>query len=369
MATPATTFEPGHFLNRELSWLEFNQRVLDEALDPDTPLLERVKFFCIVSSNLDEFFEVRVAGLKQQIESDVVERTMDGLTATEVFRKVVKRVRRMVEQQYNCWRNELMPALAANGIRILEIAELGKADLAWVEDYYLTQVRPVLTPLAIDPAHPFPQLLNKSLNLIVRLEMPRGPETAHKHMAVVQIPGILPRLVKLPRADTRQDYIYLSRLIGHHLADLFPGTKILGYWPFRVTRNSELYFDDEESANLLKAVENELHNRRKGDAVRLEIDHECPQFIREVLLRTLRLSEDDLYLIDGPVNPVRLMTLYEGDHSPELRDTPFVAPLAAAMRDQTDIFAVIRERDILLHHPYENFDTVVEFLTQAASDP
>ena len=274
----------------------------------------------------------------------------------------------MVEQQYACWREELLPALAANGIRLLELAELDPADLAWLEDYYRTQVRPVLTPLAIDPAHPFPQLLNKSLNLIVRLEMARNREVL-KHMAVVQIPRILPRMVKLPRADARQDYVYLGRLIGHYLADLFPGTKLLGYWPFRVTRNSELYIDEEETANLLKAVENELHNRRKGDAVRLEIDHECPQFVRDALLKTLRLTEDDLYLIDGPLNPTRLMALSEGDHSPELRDPPFVAPVAAQLRERPDLFAAIRERDILLHHPYENFDSVVEFLEQAASDP
>ena len=192
------SFGPAHFINRELSWLEFNHRVLEEALDPQNPLLERVKFFCIVSSNLDEFFEVRVAGLKQQIESEVVERTMDGLTGTETLRAIVKRVRRMVEQQYACWRDELVPALAANGIRLLELAELEPSDLAWVEDYYHTQVRPVLTPLAIDPAHPFPQLLNKTLNLIVRLEMTRDRE-AHKHMAVVQIPRNLPRVVKLLR--------------------------------------------------------------------------------------------------------------------------------------------------------------------------
>ena len=183
----------------------------------------------------------------------------------------------------------------------------------------------MLTPLAIDPAHPFPQLLNKSLNLIVRLEMARHREVL-KHMAVVQIPRILPRLVKLPRADGRQDYVYLDRLIGHYLADLFPGTKLLGYWPFRVTRNSELYIDEEETANLLKAVENELHNRRKGDAVRLEIDHHCPPSVREPLLKTLRLGAEDLYLIDGPLNPTRLMALIEGDHSPELREAPFVAP-------------------------------------------
>jgi polyphosphate kinase len=364
----AMTFGPAHFINRELSWLEFNHRVLEEALDPQNPLLERVKFFCIVSSNLDEFFEVRVAGIKQQIESEVVERTMDGLTATETFRAVVKRVRRMVEQQYACWREELMPALAANGIRLLEVPELEASDLAWVEEYYHTQVRPVLTPLAIDPAHPFPQLLNKSLNLIVRLEMPRNKEVL-KHMAVVQIPRILPRMVKLPRADARQDYVYLDSMIAHYLADLFPGTTLLGYWPFRVTRNSELYIDEEETANLLKAVENELHNRRKGDAVRLETDHQCPAFVREPLLKTLRLGEEDLYLINGPLSPTRLMALCEGDHSPELRDPPFVAPVAASLRERPDLFAAIRARDILLHHPYENFNSVVEFLELAASDP
>jgi polyphosphate kinase len=359
---------PAVFINRELSWLEFNQRVLDEALDQRNPLLERVKFFCIVSSNLDEFFEVRVAGLKQQIESEMVERSIDGSTASETFRAIVKRVRVMVQEQYRCWQDQLLPQLAAHGMRILDMPELSLADLTWVQQYYLSQVRPVLTPLAIDPAHPFPQLLNKSLNLIVRLEMQSNREN-HKHMAVVQIPRILPRMVKLPRDDGQQDYLYLSRLIGHHLADLFPGTKLLGYWPFRVTRNSELYIDEEETANLLKAVENELHNRRKGDAVRLEIDAGCPVFIRDALLRTLRLSEDDLYPIDGPLNPTRLMALYEGDHSPELREAPFVAPTAAGLRDRPDLFAAIRERDILLHHPYESFNGVVGFLEQAAADP
>jgi polyphosphate kinase len=359
---------PARFINRELSWLEFNQRVLDEALDPENPLLERVKFFCIVSSNLDEFFEVRVAGLKQQIESDVVERSADGLTASEEFRAITHRVRQMVQDQYACWREQLMPALAKNGIRILDVKELAPSDLEWVEQYYRAEVRPVLTPLAIDPAHPFPQLLNKSLNLIVRLEMPKGQELL-KHLAVVQIPRILPRMVRLPSKNGRLDFVYLGKLIGHLLGDLFPGTKILGYWAFRVTRNSELYIDEEETANLLKAVENELHNRRKGDAVRLEVEHDCPEFIREALLKTLRLTEEDLHLVNGPLNPTRLMALYQGDHSPELRDPPFVAPLPAQLRDRPDIFAAIRERDILLHHPYENFSSMVSFLEQAATDP
>ena len=360
--------KPQNLINRELSWLEFNQRVLDEALDPQNPLLERLKFFCIVSSNLDEFFEVRVAAIKQRIESEVSDASPDGLTPTKGFKAIVQRVRRMVREQYNYWRDGLMPALAAKGIRILEERDLGATDREWLKNYYQSQVRPVLTPLAIDPAHPFPQLLNKSLNLIIRLEMSKGVEQL-KHLAVVQIPRILPRLVKLPRSDARQDFVYLEDLIGQNLADLFPGTKLVGYWAFRVTRNSELYIDEEETANLLHAVENELHNRRKGDAVRLEIESDCTPPIREALLKTLRLTEDDLYLIEGPLAPTRLMTLYQGDHLPELRDPPFVAPVAASLRDKPDIFAAIRERDILLHHPYENFSSVVDLLEQAASDP
>jgi len=364
----APAFGPAHFLNRELSWLDFNQRVMDEALDPRNPLLERVKFLSIASSNLDEFFEVRVAGIKQQIESEVVERNLDGLTASETLLAINKRVRHMVDQQYACWREQLLPALAQNGIRFLNFDDLAGDDLIWVENYYRTEVRPVLTPLAIDPAHPFPQLVNKSLNMIVQLEMAVAGQPL-RHLAVVQVPRVLPRLVKLPREDLRQDYLFLGHLIGHFLADIFPGTKILGYWQLRVTRNSELYIDEEEVGNLLKAVENELHNRRRGDAVRLEIESTCPPEIRHALLGTFRLDQDDLYLIEGPLNPIRLMGIYEGDHSPELRDPPFVGPIAAPLRDQPDLFAVIRERDILLHHPYENFDSVVSFLEQAAEDP
>jgi polyphosphate kinase len=205
---------------------------------------------------------------------------------------------------------------------------------------------------------------------MVRLEMPPrdGNGLPLKHLAVVQCPSILPRLIQLPRDDGRRDYVFLSHLIGRFIGDLFPGTTILGCWPFRVTRNSELYIDEEDSNNLLKAVETELHNRRKGDAVRLEIDHRCPEKIREALLKTFRLTEDDLYLVNGPLNPTRLMMLYQGDHSPELRDPPFVAPVARALRGRDDVFAAIRERDVLLHHPYEHFNSVVDFLERAAQD-
>ncbi|HEU5071936.1 MAG TPA: polyphosphate kinase 1 [Verrucomicrobiae bacterium] len=368
MSKQETNVPPEHFLNRELSWLEFNQRVLDEALNPATPLLERVKFFCITSSNLDEFFEVRVAGLKQQIESDVVERTVDGRTASETFRAVARRALAMVAQQYECWNEELAPALLRNGIRFLKMPELRAEDLDWVGRFYRTEVLPVLTPLGLDPAHPFPQLLNKSLNIVLELET-RRVDRAEKRLAVVQLPRLLPRLIKLPREDGRQDYVFLGQIIKHHLPELFPGTRILGSWMFRVTRNSELYIDEEEIANLLKAVENELHNRRKGDAVRLEIEQGCPGELTSALLRRLRLTDDDLYVVNGPVNPTGLMQICQGDHSPELRDPPFVAPVAPALRGKADVFAAIRERDILLHHPYETFSTVVEFLDKAAQDP
>jgi len=362
------TLSPAHFLSRELSWLEFNQRVLDEALDPTNPLLERVKFFTITSSNLDEFFEVRVAGLKQQIESDVVERSNDGKTASETLRAIRKRLRGMIEQQYKCWREELVPALAKNGIELIDYEHLDESDRNWVEQYYRANVRPVLTPLGIDPSHPFPQLLNKSLNIVVQLDIEREGET-ERRLAVVQVPRVLPRLVRLPREDDKPDFIYLGNLVGHYLADLFPGTKILGFWHFRVTRNSELYIDEEDIGNLLKAVENELHNRRKGAAVRLEVEGGCPAEIYQYLLETLDLTEEDLYIVDGPLNPVRLMAIYAGDHSPELRDKPFVAPTAPAFRGTNDLFTVIRQRDVLVHHPYESFGSVVDFLEQAASDP
>jgi polyphosphate kinase len=357
------------FLNRELSWLEFNRRVLAEAADPKVPLLERVKFFSIFSSNLDEFFEVRVAGIKQQIESDVVDRSMDGLTASERFQAIEKRVHELVDEQYKCWREQLLPDLTRHGIRFLNPSSWSEADQKWLKMYYLAQVRPVLTPLAIDPAHPFPQLLNKSLNMIVQLEMLQAGRSI-QHLAVVQVPRVLPRLVRLPRDNgSGADFVFMGQIIGHFLADLFPGTNILGYCHFRVTRNSELYIDEEDVENLLKAVENELHNRRKGDAVRLEVDHTCPPEIRKALLGTLRLDEEDLYLIDGPLNPTRLMAIYHGDHSPELRDPPFIPPVAAALKGQRDMFAAIAESDILLHHPYESFNSVVDFLEQAADDP
>jgi len=368
MQQPVTSFQPAHFINRELSWLEFNQRVLHEACDPANPLLERLKFFCISSSNLDEFFEVRVAGLKEEVESKSATRGLDGSTAAETLRAVHARIGRMVQEQQACWREELVPALAAHGISFVSMADLGPADLRDLEDFFRARALPVLTPLAIDPVHPFPQLLNKSLNLILQVEMKTGAETL-RHLAVVQVPRGLPPVVQLTREQPRQDFVFLGDLIGYFLKDLFPGTRILGHWHFRVTRNSELYLDEHDAGSLRKAVENELHNRRKGDAVRLEIDHDCPESIRQALIATLRLTPEDVTLVDGPLYPARLMALYEGERFRDLRDPPFVAPPPAALRGQNDLFAAIRRHDILLHHPYESFDSVIEFLEQSARDP
>ena len=261
------------------------------------------------------------------------------------------------------------PQLARHGIRFLRFAELSKADRGWVEHFYRAQIRPVLTPLGLDPAHPFPQLLNKSLNTIVQLEMTASGKLQQR-LAVVQVPRVLPRLVQLPHPGSKQQqYLFLGDVIGHYLADLFPGTKILGYWNFRVTRNTELYANEEEADSLLKAVESELQSRRRGDAVRLEVEQGCAPEIRAMLLENLGLKNEDLFVINGPVNPIRLMAVAEGDHSPDLREPPLVAPPPAALREETDFFGVIRHGDILLHHPYENFGSVVDFLKQAAADP
>jgi polyphosphate kinase len=356
------------FLNRELSWLEFNQRVLEEAQDPGVPLLERVKFLGITHSNLDEFFEVRVAGLKQQVETDSAEVGPDGMSPARCLRAVSRRVRTMMGDAGRCWSEQLQPALEAAGFRFLRPETLDEADRLWLDGYFREKVHPVLTPLAVDPSHPFPQLLNKSLNLITRIRIGSGRDETRR-LAIVQVPRVLRALIRLPRPDGERDHVFLSDLIGMHLAELFAGTEPVGHWLFRVTRNSELYIDEEEVSNLLKAVEAELHNRRKGEAVRLEISAGCPEDIREELVGTLGLESQDVYEVEALLAPGRLLGMLEGELPRELLDPHFIAPVAAAARGRRDLFEAIREGDMLLHHPFETFDTVVRFLQQAAEDP
>src|SRR5437660_7411268 len=281
--------DPRNFINRELSWLEFNRRVLEEAQDPTQPLIERVKFLSIFSSNLDEFFEIRVAGIKQQIESETSEIGPDGLSPSETFNAIQRLVHELVATQYDLWNKELMPALAKNGIRLHDVAQLTGKRAAWAKRYFQEEVFPMLTPLAVDASHPFPQLLNKSHNLLVRARAHQGGESL---LAIVQVPRVVPRLILMPRAksdDEPWDYIYLASLIKHYIAELFPGLILDGVHAFRVTRNSDLYIDEEEAENLLRTIEQELRRSSRGNAVRLEVETDCPADFRDLLLAFLDL--------------------------------------------------------------------------------
>ena len=346
--------------------MEFNGRVLEEAADERAPLLERVKFWSIFSSNLDEFFEVRVAGVKQQMEGRVAERGEDGLTPRQTFLAIQERTRELVEAQYRVWRRDLEPALGRAGVQIVEPDALTESELRWMETFYKEQVRPALTPLSVDPSHPFPELGNKSLYLVVRLSL----ETDARRLAVVQVPGGWPALAEVPSesAEPRR-FVFFSRMIGRFLGDLFPGTVLHGCWEFRLTRNSDLYIDEEEVENLLHAVETQLQQRRRGGGVRLETEASCPQDIQRELLKNCGLTDADLYVVDGPVNPQRVMSVYGDPNLSHLRDEPMPSPVRVEFQKQRDAFAAIRAGDILLHHPYDSFESVIGFLEQAASDP
>ncbi|MDD5260664.1 MAG: polyphosphate kinase 1 [Methylacidiphilales bacterium] len=361
-------YAPEHFLNRELNWLEFNQRVLEESQDPGNPLLERVKFLCIASSNLDEFFEIRVAGIKQQIENKSSDAGPDGLNAVDAFSSIHQRVSRMVRDQYLLWKEELLPDLAKNDIHFHNLQELTASEKKWIEEYFISEIYPVLTPLAIDPSHPFPQLLNKSLNIIVMLEKPdMEGETRH---AIVQVPRVLNRLISLPpRSEKSRDFIFLSAVIEGFAQSLFPGVNVLGAYAFRVTRNSDLYIDEEEAQNLLRSIEEELRKRNRGNAVRLELEKKCPPVVQSFLLQKFKLQQEDLYLVDEPLNLLRLMPLTESEGLAGLKYKPFTPAIAPLLQSETDIFEIIRHQDVLLHHPYHNFSSIVEFLETAAADP
>ncbi len=369
-AVPARPFSaPENFINRELSWLEFNRRVLEEAQDATQPLIERVKFLTIFSSNLDEFFEIRVAGIKQQIESETSEVGADGLSPTETFNRIEKVVRELVATQYALWKDELMPALAEKGIRVLEVAELNAKRAAWARKFFQEEVFPMLTPLAVDASHPFPQLLNKSHNLLVRARTKRGGEPMH---AIVQVPRVLPRLILMPRGKGEiepWEYIYLASLIKHHIAELFPGLILDGVHAFRVTRNSDLYIDEEEAENLLRTIEQELRRSSRGDAVRLEVEADCPKDFLGLLLEFFDLSEADAYKLDGPLSMTHLMPLVTNDAFANLKDRPFQPTRDPALPKHADFFEVLRRQDVLLHHPYDSFDPIVELIEAAAEDP
>jgi polyphosphate kinase len=365
---PADGASKAAYFNRELSWLSFDRRVLEQAQSSRHPLLERVRFLAIVSSNLDEFFEIRVAGLMQQMDSGVTEPGPDGLAPQEQLRRIHSVVASLIEDQYRCWQGSLVPALAAQGIEFRSARDLSTSELNWVRAYFREQVHPVLTPLAVDQSHPFPQLGNKTLNVVVALDDPETPEV-ERLIAILPVPRILPRLVPIaPSRTGPQRFIFLSEIIKLCAGELFPGYRLISAHAFRITRNSDLYIDEEEAENLLKKIEEELRNLRRNEAVRLEIEEGVDDTIFNTLCNHLRLSHEYVFRFNGPLNLLRLQSLADIDR-PDLKYPPFDPVNASPLRDPSRIFAVLREQDVMLHHPYDAFTPVVNFVEEAARDP
>jgi polyphosphate kinase len=360
------------FFNRELSWVAFNERVLQEAADTSLPLYERLKFLAIVSSNFDEFFMIRVAGLKQQILGKVVEAPADGMNPAEQLRAIHERVHRIVEEQDRIWQDEVRPALAAQGVSQVEPSQFSPEQREFARKYFRERVLPALTPLAVDTGHPFPHLKNKSLNIAVILvkQVPRRRPKLHREtlLAVVQVPAVLGRLVKLP-SQAGVSFVLLGDLIAANVADLFPGYQVKTTVRFRVTRNSDLLVDEEESEDLLSTMQEELRRRELGDAVRLELREEATDETLEMLRQALKLEAQDVYKTRSPLQFGDLMQLQPLDSRPELRVEPLSPVVPPSLRDADSVLDVIGKKDILLHHPYESFDPVVRFIAEAAEDP
>jgi polyphosphate kinase len=358
--------DPALYINREGSWLAFNRRVLEEANDEHNPLLERVKFLAISASNLDEFFEVRVAGLLQRIEEGFVDHGPDALTAQQERELISRETHEFVNEQYDCWNQKLLPLLEKENIRVRELKDLDAEQLEFIDAYCEKEVDPLLTPVTVDPAHPFPRVLNKALCIALLLRRKR--RATGTYMGVITVPRVLPRLVRLP-SKTGIDYIFLADLLQHHAASMYLGYDIISAASFRVTRNSNLYLEEEEARNLLESVRTELHKRRRGDAVRLEIDAGVHTEIARRLQQTFELEDWQVFYTQGPVNLSRLFNFYELTERPNLKFKSFVARELRLPAASNSIFAELRKRDILLHHPYDSFDAVVDFIKTAASDP
>ena len=359
---------PQNFINRELSSLEFNQRVLAQSLDPRVPLLERLRFLCISSSNLDEFFEIRVAGLKQLLELGSAQLGPDAMAIPEQLIAIHQRATRLVQDQYACLNDVLLPALSETRIDLLDEVDWDQPTRQWVEQYFLREVIPVLSPLGLDPARPFPRIQNKSLNFIVRLSG-KDAYGRDSDLAIVQAPRSLPRIVPLPDEGNRRRLVALSTLVVAFVAHLFEGVQVLGCYQFRLTRNSDLFVDDEEVDDLRRALEGELAQRRYGAAVRLETSANCPEDMVDFLLHEFALTRHDCYQVPGPVNLNRFSAIYDLAQRTDLKYQTFTPGLPPRLVGATDLFAVIRQRDVLLHHPYRSFGPVMDFLRQAATDP
>jgi polyphosphate kinase len=357
---------PAYFINREASWLEFNRRVLEEAEDRNNPLLERLKFLSITASNLDEFYEVRVAALLQQIEDGYNEAGPDGLTLVEERQLVSRVTHELVDDQYRCWNEQLRPEMAEHGIRVLGLQELDAAGRSFIEEYCEKELDPLLTPITVDPAHPFPRVINKALCVAFLLR--RRRRASMTYTGVVTVPRALPRLVKLP-SEGSDDFIFLADLVTFHASRMYKGYDIVSAAAFRVTRNSNLYLHEEESRNLLESVRTEIHNRRKGDAVRMELEADADPEIIERLRTNFELESWQVFPTQGPVNLSRLFNIYEQVDHPELKFKTFVPRELRLTAKSQDLFEELRRHDVLLHHPFDSYDAVVSFIESAAEDP
>ena len=355
---------PQYYLNRDISWLAFNRRVLEEAEDEGNPLLERLKFLAISASNLDEFFEVRVAAMMQQIEDGYNEAGPDGLTLSAKRDVLSKLTHEFVNDQYDCWDARLRPALTANGIRVLSLHDLNAKALQFVEEYCEKELDPLLTPVTVDPAHPFPRVINKAL--CVGFLLRRRRRSALTYTGVVSVPRALPRLIRLPSEGTA-DFIFLADLVAHHAEKMYHGYDIVSSAPFRVTRNSNLYLAEEEARSLLESVRTELHNRRKGDAVRMEIEADADPEIIDRLRTVFEIDPWQVFSVNGPVNLVRLFNIYEVER-PDLKYRTFTPRELRLTSKSKDLFEELRNHDLLLHHPYDSYDAVVSFIGSAAED-
>lgn len=375
MDTPEISIPPLNspelYINREQSLLEFNIRVLAQALDENLPLLERLNYLCISCSNLDEFYEVRVASLIQMAEMDSTAISVDGLSIQEQFEKISTKAHELVAEQYRVLNEVLIPSLDEQNIRFLKRDSWSDLQKAWLEKYFNEELLPILTPVGLDSAHPFPRILNKSLNFIISLT---GKDAFGRNSgrAVLQAPRALPRIVQIPVSETDSgpyDFVFLSSIIHEFVSELFNGMTVKGCYQFRVTRNSDFFVDDDAIDDLMLAVEGELAMRNYGDEVRLEIDANCPEETVSFLLARFDLTQDRLFLANGPVNLSRIQAIYGMVDRPDLKFMPFKPGMPIALKKYKDIFACIRRQDILLHHPYESFNPVVDFVRQAAADP
>lgn len=356
------------YFNRELSWLAFNRRVLGQATDSQYPILERLKYLSFVSSNLDEFFEIRVAGLMQQVDSSIGQRSLDGLDPKTQLNLVLQEAHTLVSDQYSCWRDQILPSLKKENIIFKSSHELTENEHDWLKKYFQEEIFPVLTPLAIDLTHPFPQLTNKALYILVLLGEQEMDEK--NRIAVIPVPRILPRVISLPsNKKSKISYLFLSDILRKYANQLFPGLHVKGAWEFRITRNSDLYINEEETENLLDKIEEELYNLRKGAAVRLEIRKEVNPHALEQLLHAINLTQECVFLIDGALNLLRLFTVYNLINRPELKFPDFQGVIPIALSGPENIFDTIGKEDFLLHHPYDSFTSVINFIQKAAKDP